>query len=273
MTSSIRTALVSHPVVPGGLDANLQAMDAVLQTHAGEGIQLFLFPELCLSGFPPAGMSIASVAEPVPGGPAVARVATLARQYATTICAGLLEVDDDAYYVTHVLCGPDGYLGKQRKLFTAQGQKDSGVLSSGCDLQVFTLDGHPCVILTCADWIYPEAVLLASTLDVEVILAPTDRFAASQQTLLHVFAAARVLDSEAALLVAFGGDPGNWEMEMAALAMTPDGAPETWLCQATRRHDARTVTVIEVPLHPPRRRHGHPRDRQRVFAAHFCVPE
>ena len=56
------------------------------------------------------------LAEPVPDGPSVTRLVQIANRHRLVVCAGLSETERDIVYNAQVLVGPDGYIGKQRKL-------------------------------------------------------------------------------------------------------------------------------------------------------------
>src|SRR5438067_8607490 len=97
---------------------------------------LVLFPELVLHGH--CTPNTWELAEPVPDGPSVRRLVQLARHYRLVLCAGLSEKERDLVYNTQVLVGPEGYIGKQRKLHLSRdevlyykGGREISVLDAG----------------------------------------------------------------------------------------------------------------------------------------------
>jgi predicted amidohydrolase len=259
----VRTVIAGFSVIPGDTVANLQTVEAVLAAHAG--IDLFVLPELCLCG-QPKGLDIdalSRLAEEVPGGPSVQRMLALAQQYRTTVCAGIVEVDDHYFFFTHFLCGPGGYIGKQRKLFPSRGLPQSGVVEGGRSLHLMDVFGIRCAIVACADWLLPEAPYIASLHDTELLLAPTDTFTMADIPLLQHIAFARALDSGAHLLVSFDGDSTSDGPEPSGLVANRDRDGVTHF--ATREPDELKVTVLDLVIEPPRRRHGSARDRVNVI--------
>jgi predicted amidohydrolase len=252
----LRAAMVSYPVALGDVDANRRVIETTLAAH--DGIDLFVFPELCLCGnLPPTIEAMSRVAEAVPAGPSAQHMIALAQRYQTVLCAGIIEVEDGAYYATHFLCGPQGYLGKQRKLFPSRGVPHTGDLSGGRNVTQIELFGVGCAILACADWMLPEGPYLASLQDVALILAPTDRYESSRMDLLCQIGQARVFDSHACLAVAFGRDASCHDDAPTGLVVHADSTVQMEACADS----AVQVMVSELCLQPPLHRWGRPVDR------------
>ncbi|MHB9134595.1 MAG: carbon-nitrogen hydrolase family protein [Armatimonadota bacterium] len=260
----IRVALVSYQVRSGDPEANLRVVETVLRAQADAGIRLFVLPEVSISGWPPkvdGQRDYARFAEPVPDGPLTARVAALARQYRTTVCAGLMEACEDCYFITHILCGPDGYLGKQQKLFPSRGLMNDGMVSGGQHLGVHQLFGQRCVILASTDWLFPEGAYLAGTHEAALIIAPTDGFDLQNESTLRSIACTRAMDTHAHLIAAIGGDAPHDAEVMAGLAASPSGKPEEMVHCETRRLDEVKVMTLDLLLQPPQSRWGSARAR------------
>src|SRR5438045_9677585 len=85
---------------------------------AADKADLVLFPELVVHGH--CTPNTWELAESVPDGPAVQRLVQLAKHYRLTLCVGLCEKERDIVYNTQVVVGPQGYLGKQRKVDVAR---------------------------------------------------------------------------------------------------------------------------------------------------------
>lgn len=254
----IPIALVSFQT--GSKEDNLRMMENVLRENVG--VELFVFPEVSASGWPAkvdGQRDFARHAETVPDGATVMRVVELARRYHTVICTGLFETCEGHLFHASILCGPEGYIGKQQKLYPG-GVMHHGVFTGGQQLEVFHLFGHPCVILA-SEWVLPEPVYLAGLQDAAFILAPSDSYTVDNATILTNLATARVLDSNAHLLAAFGGDITGETEFMAGLVASPYSMPNVVL-QVTRSSDAVKVIPFELTLTEPRtRKWGTHRDR------------
>ncbi len=260
MQANVRTALVSYQIHSGDVTANWRMVENVLE--ANTGIDLFVLPELSLCGMPPSDTAwTIRIAEKVPDGPSSRQMSALAQRYQTIICAGIMEVDDDAYFVTHFLSGPNGYIGKQQKLFPSRGLPEAGIIHGGNGVCRMELFGLSCAVLACADWMLPEGPYLASLQDAALLLAPTDVYHLSQLNLLRQIGQARAFDAKACLVVAFGRDSSSSEEAPLGLVFNSDGTSQV---ETSTGEEAR-VMVVDLCLRPPRHRWGSPFDRVRVI--------
>ena len=165
---SVRVAAVS---MNGRLGEPARILDEIAGwcgRAAAEGAELVLFPELVVHGH--CTPNTAELAEAVPDGPSVTRLARLARRHGLILSAGLSERERDLVYNTQVLVGPGGYIGKQRKLHLSRDE----VLfyAGGRDLPVF--DVGPCKvgIAICYDNEFPELPRILALRGAEVLLMP-----------------------------------------------------------------------------------------------------
>ena len=99
-----------------------------------------LFPELVVHGH--CTPNTWQLAEPVPDGPSVARLAKIAKRHRLVLAAGMSEKERDIVYNTQVVVGPDGYIGKQRKLHLSR--DEAFHYKGGRELPVF--DVGPCKV-------------------------------------------------------------------------------------------------------------------------------
>jgi predicted amidohydrolase len=165
---TIRVAAVSTNGFLGEPQRVLNAIAGWCERAAAEGAQLVLFPELVVHGH--CTPNTWELAEPVPDGPSVRRLAQLARHHRLFLCAGLSEKEKDVVYNTQVFVGPDGYLGKQRKLHLSRDE----VLfyKGGREINVFDLG--PCKVgaAICYDNQFPEVARVLALRGAEVLLMP-----------------------------------------------------------------------------------------------------
>jgi predicted amidohydrolase len=94
----------------------------------------------------------------------------LARQHRLFLCAGLSEKERDIVYNTQVLVGPDGYIGKQRKLHLSRDE----VLyyKGGRSITVFDIGKCNVGIAICYDNEFPEVPRIVGLLGTDVLLMP-----------------------------------------------------------------------------------------------------
>ena len=116
MTHTIRVAAVQMDPKLADVAGNLARCVELLSTAVGAGAQLVVFPEAALSGYVFGSLEEAiPVAEPIPG-PSTDAMAEACRRLDAHAVVGLLEKDGDDYYNASALIGPDGLIGKYRKL-------------------------------------------------------------------------------------------------------------------------------------------------------------
>ena len=263
ITALVRAALVSFQVRDGDVAANLRVVETVLDAHAG--IDLFVFPELSLCGMPLRCSieTVSRIAEEVPDGPSIQHLIALAQHYQTVLCAGIIEVEDHTYFITHFLCGPNGYIEKQRKLYPLGEISKKGIISGGRNVCCMELFGMRCVIMACADWMFPEGPYIASLHEVALLIAPTDAYTLSNIDLLRQIGVVRVSDCGASLLVAFGSNSPGSEEQPTGLVVNMDGT------SLLETHTVETVNVmpVDIVLQPPQHRWSRPLDRMSVISA------
>jgi predicted amidohydrolase len=164
----IRVAAVSMNGFLGEPERSLAAIAQWCEQAAAEQAELVVFPELVVHGH--CTPNTWEVAEPVPEGPSVRRLVELARRFRIYLSVGLSEKERDIVYNAQVLVGPDGYLGKQRKLHLSRDE----VLhyKGGRELFVFELGNCRVGTAICYDNWFPEVPRILALRGAEVILMP-----------------------------------------------------------------------------------------------------
>jgi predicted amidohydrolase len=152
---------------------NLSRVRDLTRRAAESGAEVVSFHECCLSGYTflqHLGRSeLAGVAEPVPDGPTVRALIGVAREFGVVVGAGLVEGDASGrFYNAYVVVGPDGLLGRHRKLHTFI----SPHFTPGDAYTVIDLPGVKLGVLTCYDNNLPENVRITAMMGAEVILMP-----------------------------------------------------------------------------------------------------
>ncbi len=137
-----------------------------IEEAAAAGADLVVFPETSLQGYP-ANFSVMEaeaeikkmydVAELVPGGPSVDVIAAKAAEKGIHVIYGLTEASDrpGIVYNTMVLTGPDGFIGKFRKVHV--GLSEQMVWRTGDDWPVFETPFGRIGMLICYDKAFPES--------------------------------------------------------------------------------------------------------------------
>jgi predicted amidohydrolase len=152
--------------------ATMQKIDRLIG-QAG-GADLLVLPELCNSGYNFESAEQAWVsAEEIKGGVFVAYLESLCRAHGFYLVSGLNERDGDRLYNSAVLVGPQGYVGRYRKLHLFMKEKDFFEPGDG-GLPVFDLGPCRLGMLVCFDWIFPEAWRILALKGADVICHPSN---------------------------------------------------------------------------------------------------
>ncbi len=164
----IRIAAVSMNSPLGKTEMVMEEIDGWCQKAADEGAQLVLFPELVVHGH--CTPNTWELAEPVPDGRSTQRLVELAAKYKLFLSVGLSEKENDIVYNTQVLMGPDGYIGKQRKIHLSRDE----VLyyKGGHDIPVFDIGKCKVGTVICYDNQFPELARILALRGADVLLMP-----------------------------------------------------------------------------------------------------
>ena len=153
----MKVGFVQFSPVLGDRAATLRKVDRMCEEF--RPADLVVLPELCNSGYNFASAEQArSTAEDARDGPFTQYLASLSKRHRQYIVAGINELDnqDGRLYNTAVLVGPDGHIGKYRKLHLFMNEKDY-FQPGNQGLPVFDLGVCKVGMLICFDWIFPEA--------------------------------------------------------------------------------------------------------------------
>jgi len=171
---NIRIASVQFEHIAGNKQLNLAKIENFVRRAAGEGAELIVFPEACITGYlflrQLSRKELESLAEPVFNGPSSQALMTLSKQHKMTIGAGLVEITDDGkMYNTYVVAMPNGEFQRHRKIHCFISEH----LSCGSEFTVFD-SPHDCrlAVLTCYDNNLGENVRIAALNGAEILLAP-----------------------------------------------------------------------------------------------------
>ena len=171
---TLRVASVQFESAPGNKDANFRKIEAFLERAARQNVRLIVFPECCLTGYwfirNLSVDALAQMAEPIFDGPSSRRLVKLAKHYAMTIGAGLVEAGPAGeFYNSYVVAMADGSAQRHRKLHAFEHL----AMRSGSEFTVFDIpDGFRVGVLICYDCNLIENVRLTALAGAEILLAP-----------------------------------------------------------------------------------------------------
>ncbi len=135
---------------------------------------LVVLPELCNSGY-----SFSSKKEAFDSSEVIEQSGFLAflhgkcREYGLDIVTGFNERSEDALYNSAVLIGPEGYVGRSRKMHLFMNEKDY-FCPGNSGLPVFRRQNATLGLLVCYDWFFAEVWKILALKGADVICHPSN---------------------------------------------------------------------------------------------------
>jgi predicted amidohydrolase len=157
----------------GDKEYNLSIIDKLAGKAASEGSKVIAFHECSITGYTFARHltkdQMLEVAEIIPDGPSILKLAEIAGKYDITILAGLFEKDkEDNIFKAYVCVDKNGLIAKHRKLHPFI----NAHINPGNSYTVFDLHGWKCGILICYDNNVIENVRATVLLGANILFMP-----------------------------------------------------------------------------------------------------
>lgn len=190
MTSTPNVAVVQAGSVLGDTTRTLQKLERLCTQCAERNVQMALFPEAFIGGYPKgllfgaslgirteAGRDLfqayANCAIEVPSS-TTAQIGDIAKGASLTLVVGVVERDAGTLYCTALYFGSDGrLLGKHRKLIPTATERLIWGCGNGSTLDVFSTELGRIGALICWENYMPLARMAMYTRDVQIYCAPT----------------------------------------------------------------------------------------------------
>ncbi|MBC5747779.1 nitrilase [Dysosmobacter sp. NSJ-60] len=155
-------------------EKNIARLYAEVEKAFANGSKLVVAPETSTSAYVYFDRAeLAPYVEPVPG-PATDHFSILTKKYHAYLSFGIAEVDLETgdFYNTAVLLGPEGYIGKYRKMHQWETEKHWGV-DGDLGMPVFATELGNLAMIICIDASYYEATRLAAVNGADIMLYHT----------------------------------------------------------------------------------------------------
>jgi predicted amidohydrolase len=164
-----RLASAMMQCIVGDKAGNLERVRRLAARAAREGVDFLVLPEACLTGYT-VRESMTAWAETIPG-QLTTDLAGIAHEYQLFISAGLVECSgDDGCYLTQVLAGPEGLIGRYRK--THLGPTEKTWFNHGDALGLFNARETIYGIQLCYEGHFPEISQAQALRGADVLLIP-----------------------------------------------------------------------------------------------------
>lgn len=165
---SFKIAAVSMNSPFDELDWVLDQMEAYCREAANADVRMIVFPELLIHSH--CNPKTWQLAENVPDGPNVRRCIELAKKHGLVLSVGISEKPRDIVFNTQFLVGPDGYIGKQRKIHMSR--DETLYYKGGREIDVHDLGFCKVGTIICYDNQFPEVARILALKGADVLLMP-----------------------------------------------------------------------------------------------------
>jgi predicted amidohydrolase len=158
----------------GNPAANVEMTRSALRAAAAEGARLVVFPEASLTGYVFHDRDSAAEAAIAGDGPELADVSEACRQTDAWTVVGAIERDGDRLHNSLFLVGPDGPVGRYRKLHTLCLGVDRFTSPGTEPPPVFETDIGRIGLNICYDGTFPETARALKLAGAQLIALPTN---------------------------------------------------------------------------------------------------
>jgi len=197
MPEKVNVALAQISCKVGDKKHNINVMKKNIKRAKEKGANLVIFPELSLTGYLNRDLAY-ELAEPIPGS-SIHSLEEIAKKENIHIVFGMPEKSEKAHavlYNTAVLLGPDGLIGKYRKMHlpTHSVFEEKRYFRLGYEAPVFETELGKMGLTICYDMFFPEISRLLRLKGSQLIIC-ISASPAVRSRFFEVFTAARALEN------------------------------------------------------------------------------
>jgi predicted amidohydrolase len=201
LKDKIRLALAQIASKRGDKEENLRKIEILTEKAKAKSADIVIFPELALSGYVIRDR-IYELSETVPG-PSTRRIEKLAKRTGMHIIFGMPELSEKTkatVFNTAVLVGPDGFIGKYRKMYlpTHSVFEEKRYFRPGYQTAAFETAIGKIGLCICYDIFFPEVTRLTRLKGAQLIVC-ISASPAVRRSYFEILTAARALENTAFL--------------------------------------------------------------------------
>lgn len=144
--------------------------NAVQKTDA----DIIVLPELCTTGYQFNSVKeVAELSETVPQGHTVQKMIHISKRQKAYIVAGIAEKDGEDIFNSSILTGPDGYIGRYRKVHLFC-EEEKWFEPGNEGFKVWDIGEVKLGMMICFDWLFPEAARSLALQGADIICHPVN---------------------------------------------------------------------------------------------------
>jgi predicted amidohydrolase len=153
---------------------NLGKTIAYAQEAQGNGAKIVIFPELALTGYCFSSLEEAiPISEPIPG-PSTNIIHKICKELDILILIGLIETENKKYFNSSALLGPNGLIGKYRKIHLPFIGLDRFVFEGDIPFKVYDTKSGIFGWVICYDASFPESIRVLTLGGAELVAVITN---------------------------------------------------------------------------------------------------
>ncbi len=162
-------------------EENLKIYQGFIEEAAAQGADLLVLPELSLQGFPASMLAcdpgesyeLTRTAERVPDGPSTRFMIEQAAKHRMYLVWGMYETagEPGVIYNAAVLVGPEGFIGKHRKVHLPGVERLSS--TPGGEFHTYDTKIGKIGLCVCYDKVFPESTRTLALQGAQIVCAPT----------------------------------------------------------------------------------------------------
>lgn len=158
--------------VLGNVQLTIRKIDKLINQCSSANV--LVLPELCNSGYNFSSYEEAwETSEEIKDSIFVEYLESICVEYNLYVVSGFNEMDNDNLYNSAIIVGPEGYVGKYRKLHLFMREKDY-FMAGNMGLPVFDIELCKVGILVCFDWLFPEVWRILALKGADIICHPSN---------------------------------------------------------------------------------------------------
>lgn len=172
--AEVKVACIQCDIEFGNIAKNTERIVELIHEACDNGAKLIVLPETCNSGYVFETREEAfSLSQEVPNGETTKSWISVAKEKNVYIVAGICERDGSDLYNTAVLVGPEGFIGKYRKLHLWE-DEFLWFEPGNMGLPVFHTPIGRIGIIICYDMWFPETFRILALQGADIVCVPTN---------------------------------------------------------------------------------------------------
>ncbi len=168
----MKTGFLQFPPKLSDLCANINKIESFADQF--KEADLLVLPELCNSGYNfKSALQALDTSEEIGSSEFIKFLESICKKHSMFIVSGINEREGEDLYNSSVLIGPNGYIGKYRKLHLFMNEKKY-FKPGDLGLPVFDIGICKVGMLVCFDWMFPEAWRILMLKGADIICHPSN---------------------------------------------------------------------------------------------------